>query len=243
VSAASWASIASVGLHLAIAACVWAMPDPRHRKAPRTVPITVSTAPEKAPAPAPPPPEPVRVPPVLRKPAEPRPIAVRRRIEMPPPQFPPAAAPPTPRPGAPPSAPVFGVSMESVTEGASSVAADVGNTLAAEPSTARKTPGPPVPVSAAPAPPEIVPPKVLRSVQAPYPRAALEAGVSGKVLLLVRVDEQGRVTGARVIRGLGHGLDEAALEAVKQFTFSPGTTDGRKGAMEIRYTYTFVLDD
>jgi protein TonB len=243
VSAASWASITSVCLHLAIAACVWAMPDPRQRKTPRTVPITVSTAPKKAPPPAPPSPEPVRVPPVLRTPAEPRPIAVRRRIEMPPPRLPSAAAPPPPRPDAPPSPPVFGVSMESVTEGASSVTAEVGNKLAADPSTARRGPGPPPPLNAAPPPPDVVPPKVLRQVQAPYPRAALEAGVSGKVLLLLRVDEQGRVTNARVLRGLGHGLDEAAIVAVKQFTFSPGTTDGRTGPMEIRYTYTFVLDE
>ena len=238
MSVAAWAALASVGLHATIAVWFYAMPDPRDRKRPpRTVPITVSAAPRKPPPP--PPPEPVRVPPVLR----PRPVRpaspVRKRIEMPPPRI--AAAPP--RADTPLSPPVFGVSMEATTEGASSVSADVGNTLATDPSTARRTPGPPPPPVAGSAAPDVVPPKVLRPVQAPYPRAALEAGIQGKVLLVVTIDEQGRVTRARVVRGLGHGLDEAAVEAVKQFTFSPGTVDGRKGPMDIRYTYTFVLDD
>lgn len=236
MSVAAWAALASVGLHATIAVWFCLLPDPRHRKRPpRTVPITISATPRTPP----PPPPPVRVPPVLRpRPVRPATPMVRKRIEMPPPTI--APAPPL---RAETSPPIFGVSMESVTEGASSVAADVGNTLAADPSTARRSPGPPPPPVFSPTAPDVVPPKVLRPVQAPYPRAASEAGVSGKVLLLLTIDEQGRVTKARILRRLGFGLDEAAVEAVKQFTFSPGTVDGREGPMEIRYTYTFVLDD
>jgi len=241
VNATAVPALASAGLHALMAIVVaYVIPDPRDRPRKTTVPITVRTQARPAPLPeATPPPVPVRVPPVLR-PRRSTPIATRR-IEMPPPRL---AAPEPPRPDAPPPSgpPVFGVTMESIVEGAS-LSADVGNTLRTDPSTRPRMPGPLPPAPSGPVGSERVPPKVLRPVQAPYPRAALEAGVQGKVLLLITVDEYGRVTKARVLRGLRHGLDEAAVEAVKQFTFSPGTTDGRAEPMEIRYTYTFVLDD
>lgn len=238
----AWATLSSVALHGAMAATVYVLPDPRDRPKTRTVPIAVrSVARPAEPAPAPPPPVPVRIPPAFR-PRKSAPLTTRR-IEMPPPKIPTAPEPARPDMPPPSGPPVFGVTMESIVEGDSSVSADVGNTLRTDPENAPRGPGPPPPVAPGPAVPDIVPPKVLRPVQAPYPRAALEAGVQGKVVLLLSVDEKGHVTKARVLRGLGHGLDEAAVDAVKQFTFSPGTVDGRAGPMEIRYTYTFVIDE
>lgn len=236
----AWATLLSVALHGAVAASIYVMPDPRNRKAPRTVPITVRSVARPAELPPPPPPVPVQIPPAFR-PRRSAPMTTRR-IEMPPPKL--AAAEP-PRPDAPPpnGPPVFGVTMESIVEGGSSVSADVGNTLRTDPSNVPRAPGPPPPPVLGPAGPDVVPPKVLRPVLAPYPLEAREAGVQGKVLLLLSVDQKGHVTRVRLLRGLGHGLDEAAVEAVRQFTFSPGTVDGRAGPMEIRYTYTFVIDE
>jgi protein TonB len=66
----------------------------------------------------------------------------------------------------------------------------------------------------------------LEIPQPGYPAAAREAGISGKVRVELRVDVTGRVVSARVIEGLGHGLDEAALEAARAARFEPATTCG-----------------
>ena len=57
---------------------------------------------------------------------------------------------------------------------------------------------------------------------------ARAAGVQGTVVLQVEVDPSGRVamTPIRVIRSLGLGLDEKAIEAVKQWKFKPATKNG-----------------
>lgn len=236
-----WTTTTSFGLHALLGVLiVFVLPDPRDSLTrSMRVPIEMRKVPERAKPPPPPPPPPVPVPPPLR-PRRPRTVNPKP-ITMPPPKAPRPAPPPAtePEPTAPP---VFGVTMESVVEGDSSVSAPIGNTLEIEPP---EKPRAPEPVAGKPRrdPPDVVPPRVRRQIVPPYPRAAAEAGIEGKVLLLVEVDEKGRVTNVRVLRGLGHGLDEAAVEAVRQFTFTPGTVDGRPGPMEIRYTYTFVLDE
>lgn len=85
------------------------------------------------------------------------------------------------------------------------------------------------------------PPTLLHEVQARYPDAALDAGVSGAVELEIDIGPEGTVLNARVVRSAGHGFDEAALEAVRQFTFSPAEVDGKPAAVRIRYSYEFFL--
>jgi TonB family protein len=55
---------------------------------------------------------------------------------------------------------------------------------------------------------------------------ALQAGVSGIVLVSFQVPPDGNPRKVEVIRGLGHGLDEKAVEAVRQWRFRPGIKDG-----------------
>jgi len=43
----------------------------------------------------------------------------------------------------------------------------------------------------------------------------------------VEIDPSGRATNIKVQRSLGLGLDEKAIEAVKQWRFRPGYKDGR----------------
>jgi tol-pal system protein YbgF len=52
----------------------------------------------------------------------------------------------------------------------------------------------------------------LRSVD--YPADALKLGIEGDLTLRVELDETGHVHGARVVSGLGHGLDDAAIFAL-----------------------------
>ncbi len=84
-------------------------------------------------------------------------------------------------------------------------------------------------------------PVLLEEVLAPYPRAAREAGIAGKVVLLLTIDMSGAVVEARRISGPGHGLDEAAIEAVKRFRFSPARSKGNAVATTIRYAYSFSI--
>jgi protein TonB len=76
----------------------------------------------------------------------------------------------------------------------------------------------------------IVSPVLIESsgVKPVYPDEALRAGLEGLVVLEAIVDERGRVGGEiKVVRGLGHGCDEAAVAAVRQWRFRPATRNGK----------------
>jgi TonB family protein len=55
------------------------------------------------------------------------------------------------------------------------------------------------------------------------------------------IDDKGQVRGLRVREGLGYGLDEQALEAVKQWRFRPATRDGKPVAIVGAFYLTFRL--
>src|SRR5262244_238719 len=97
--------------------------------------------------------------------------------------------------------------------------------------------------AAAPAPEPVLtrPPQLERFVEAPYPPEAEAAKLEGKVLLEVDISATGDVTRAEVIEPAGHGFDEAAVTAVRQFHFTPAEVDGKPAAVRIRYVYDFVL--
>jgi protein TonB len=59
----------------------------------------------------------------------------------------------------------------------------------------------------------------------------------------VTVDATGKVIKVVVLKGLGHGLDEVAVEALKRAKFKPGTDGTEPIITEIPYSYTFELND
>ena len=67
-----------------------------------------------------------------------------------------------------------------------------------------------------------------------YPEIARKAGIEGRVVVQFIIDEQGNVVDPVVVRGIGGGCDEAAIEAVKQVRFTPGRQRGR--AVRVRYS-------
>lgn len=85
-------------------------------------------------------------------------------------------------------------------------------------------------------------PKIKSEVKAEYPQQAKEAGISGPVVLEVIIGQDGRVKAAKVLRGPGYGLEEAALQAIAQFEFQPAFKDKEPVAVKIQYTYRFKLD-
>ncbi|CAN5233799.1 hypothetical protein BH23BAC3_BH23BAC3_06970 [soil metagenome] len=72
-----------------------------------------------------------------------------------------------------------------------------------------------------------------------YPETARSAGVEGRVYIQFVVNEQGEVENPRVIRGIGSGADEAALEAVKKAQFKPGYQRGQP--VRVQYSLPIVF--
>ena len=87
------------------------------------------------------------------------------------------------------------------------------------------------PVAVASAAPEGPPNAAVEVVFKPIPEyslAAREAGVEGDVALEVDFSSSGTVRVLRVVEGLGHGLDEIAIRAAEQMSFTPAIRNGHK---------------
>jgi TonB family protein len=73
----------------------------------------------------------------------------------------------------------------------------------------------------------ITAPRVLYKVDPEFSEEARKAKYQGTVILTIEVGEDGRPHGFRIMRGLGLGLDEKAIEAVAQWKFRPAMRNGR----------------
>lgn len=69
-------------------------------------------------------------------------------------------------------------------------------------------------------------PVVLKRVEPVRTPEAVAARISGVVILEAVIDRTGHVTSANVLKPLPFGLDKAAVDAVKQWVFRPGTLNG-----------------
>ncbi len=74
-----------------------------------------------------------------------------------------------------------------------------------------------------------------------YSEEARKSKLQGAVLLTLVVDATGHATNIRVIKPLGLGLDEKAIEAVKAWRFKPGMKDGQPVAIQAQIEVTFRL--
>jgi protein TonB len=74
-----------------------------------------------------------------------------------------------------------------------------------------------------------------------YPEIAKRAGVEGKVYVLAFVDEGGTVTKAQIIKGIGAGCDEAALDAVLKTKFKPGKQRGKPVKVQVSVPIIYKL--
>jgi protein TonB len=85
------------------------------------------------------------------------------------------------------------------------------------------------------------PARLVHGLAPSYPEAARAAGIEGDVRLELIVGLSGAVESARVVGGVGHGLDEAALRAVRQFRFAPATKDGHAVRVRMGWSMQFRL--
>ena len=76
-----------------------------------------------------------------------------------------------------------------------------------------------------------------------YPDAARRAGIEGRVVIQFIVDEEGRVTDPQVVRGIGGGADEAAIEAIQAVEWTPGRQRGRPVRVQFQLPVMFRLQN
>jgi TonB family protein len=74
---------------------------------------------------------------------------------------------------------------------------------------------------------KLVPAEIVSKPTPVYTDEARQLHVEGEVLLEVVFESSGRLRIVRVVRGLGHGLDEAATRAAEQIRFKPALRDGQ----------------
>lgn len=87
-------------------------------------------------------------------------------------------------------------------------------------------PAPVQPHPAAKVSSETAPLEILWKPKPQYTDEARKLGIQGEVLLLVAFCASGDIWVVRVIRGLGHGLDDSAIQAAQQIRFKPALRDG-----------------
>jgi len=84
-------------------------------------------------------------------------------------------------------------------------------------------------------------PRALYAPDPEYSEEARKAKFQGTCVLWLVVGPDGRARDIRVTRSLGLGLDEKAIEAVKQWKFEPAMKDGKPVAVEINVEVSFRL--
>ena len=84
-------------------------------------------------------------------------------------------------------------------------------------------------------------PVVLFAPEPEFSEEARKAKAAGNVLVYLQVDAQGRPTHVRVLRGIGLGLDEKAVEAVRQYKFKPALENGKPVPVEMNVEVNFQI--
>ena len=84
-------------------------------------------------------------------------------------------------------------------------------------------------------------PSVIFKVEPEYSEEARRAKLQGTVILFIVVDADGKPRDLKVIRPVGLGLDQKAIEAVKKWRFKPGMKDGNAVPVQCTIEVNFRL--
>lgn len=74
-----------------------------------------------------------------------------------------------------------------------------------------------------------------------YPETAKRTGIEGRVYVKAYIDSNGTVVKTEIIRGIGSGCDEAAMDAVKKVKFTPGKQRGKAVNVQVTVPILFKL--
>jgi protein TonB len=84
-------------------------------------------------------------------------------------------------------------------------------------------------------------PQLTFSVEPEFSEEARKAKFSGNVQVYLIVDEQGNPSHVKVVRGVGMGLDEKAVEAVRQYKFKPAMQNGKPVKVDLYVEVNFQI--
>jgi protein TonB len=227
----------SLALHVGLGAWMGLLPK---EKKTDSVAIALSESKKKKDEAKPPPPPP---PPIA-------PAVAKAKVAAPAPKV--AAAPP-PEAAPPPRAAAAGDAPAAM-DGFADLGLAMGGSGMALPGGPGRgaAPAPPTPAPAARKVKELVAPtdecnedpvkpQLDHQTQPAYTSEGRQASIEGVVKLEVSVDETGRVTSVRVLKGLGFGLDESAVAAARQWTFKPATRCGKAVSYVVKPGVRFQL--
>ena len=87
----------------------------------------------------------------------------------------------------------------------------------------------------------ITPPRLSEVASPDYTAEAKKKKIEGTVTLMIVVDKKGDVVDAKVVKGLGYGLDENAIIAVKEWKYKPAEKDDQPITVKMEVTVDFYL--
>jgi protein TonB len=217
--------VVSIAAHLAVGAVLALVPQDKLRE---VVAIALNEAkpPEKKAEPPKPPPHAAERP-VRAVGHNPRPALA-------------AAAAATPNAG--PQFADIGLALDS--NSADGIAVNIGPPVTAAPAVVFAPPKPKVLIARrteAVCNEDLVKAHMLSMIKPSYTDDARRSHVEGRIRIELLVNEMGEVTEARILSGLGHGLDEAALEAARRLHFSPAMQCGRAVSAPFIIAMRFAL--
>ena len=74
-----------------------------------------------------------------------------------------------------------------------------------------------------------------------YPSAAKNNHVEGKVYLLIYINEDGGVDDVKLVKGIGSGCEEEAINVIKKTKFNPGANKGTNVKTKMSLSIPFKL--
>jgi TonB family protein len=85
------------------------------------------------------------------------------------------------------------------------------------------------------------PPSCKQPVEPNYTQEAHQAHIQGAVTIEAIVQKDGTMTPTRIVKGLGYGLDEEAMNVLKKWNCSPALLNGQPVALRLQVVVNFHL--
>jgi TonB family protein len=87
----------------------------------------------------------------------------------------------------------------------------------------------------------VLPPRVTYQIEPTFTLAAREIKLSGGTLVSLTVDKDGMPSNVKILRAVGAGLDEKALDAVMHYKFAPATENGVPVAVTLNIEVNYQI--
>jgi len=87
--------------------------------------------------------------------------------------------------------------------------------------------------------PGVIPPRVIKQVNPRYPASLHGVRVTGSVTIAVIVTSQGAPKDPHVVRGIDDEVDQAAVDALKQWRFAPARKNDKAVAVRVTVEIDF----